>query len=257
MNTLRILVVNDDPGEAERLAGRLSDAHHTALPAIGLEEAAEALFVQRFDAVLLSPALPSEGIADFTAKLRTLERRQRTALPTPILSLSTKVPNGADWCPAGSDVDAYLAETFHPAALFEAVTGLAAGIARASGSSTQAKSQSPAFGVEQFRAQVGHDNDLMAEIIDLFLSEAPCQIVEMRDALAATEFERLARVAHTIKGSFATLHAEPARSHAQQLETAAKASDLTQCRQTLAALEHDLELLEPELLSLRKASNRP
>lgn len=252
MNTLRVLVVNSDPLESERLAGRLTNARHTALPASGLEEASEALLVQKFDAVLLGATLPSDGVADFTAKLRKLERSQRAATPAPVLSLSSRVPNGADWCTGERGVDAYLADSFQPAVLFEAVTSLAAAIARAGDQPVDASSEIPILEVEQFRAQLSNDDDLMGEIIDLFLSEAPGQIIEMREALAALDFQLLARVAHTIKGSFATLHAGLARSHAQQIETAAKECDATQCGQTLAALESDLEGLEPQLLKLRK-----
>ena len=253
MNTLRVLVVNSDFQEAERLAERLTDAQHTALPANGLEEATEALLVQKFDAILLGSALPTDGIADFTAKLRRLERNQRAAMPAPVLSLSSDVPNGAGWCAGESGVDAYLADSFQPAVLFETVSGLAAALASAE-PSVNASSELPFFEVGQFRAQVGHDDDLMAELIDLFLMEAPGQLVEMREALAANDFDRLARVAHTIKGSLATFYAVQARTHAQHLETAAKASDTAQARQTLSALEHDLELLEPQLLALRNAS---
>ena len=257
MNTLRVLVVNRDSQEAERLAALLADAHHTALPAADLEEASEALFVQKFDAVLLSSPLPSDGIAEFTAKLRKLESSQRTPVPTPVLSLSSQLPNGADWCAGEHGIDAYLADSFRPTVLLEAVTSLSAAIARAGNSSTDMASELPIFEVEQFRAQVCYDNNLMAEIIDLFLAESPGQVVEMCEALVASDFERVSRVAHTIKGTFAALHAVLARSHAQVLETASRNRDATLCRQTLSALERDLELLEPQLLSLRDAGTRP
>ena len=251
MKTLRVLVVNSDRQEAEHLAGRLTDAQHNALPAAGLEEASEALLVQKFDAVLLGSTLPSDGVADFTARLRKLERSQRAGTPAPVLSLSSRVPNGADWCAGEMGVDAYLADSFQPAVLFETVTGLAAAIARAGVPPVDALPEFPIFDVKQFRAQLSNDDDLMGEIIDLFLTEAPSQALEMREALAALDFERLGRVAHTIKGSFASLHAEQARLQAQQLETAAKGCAAGQCRQALSALEHDLEVLEPQLLSLK------
>lgn len=257
MNTLRVLVVDSDPAEAERLARVLADAHHAALPANGLEEASEALFVQKFDAVLLSPPLPSDGIAGFTAKLRALEKSQRTPMPTPVLCLSSQVPGGADWCAGERGVDAYLTDSFQPTALWEAVTSLAAAIARAPASSTEVAPEFPVFEVEQFRAQVCHDDELMGEIIDSFLSESPGQVVEMCEALAASDFERLSRVAHTIKGSFATLHAGVARSRAQDIETAAKNRDAAECAQKLSALERDLALLEPQLQALRNTCAQP
>lgn len=256
MTTLRVLVVNSDAEEAERLAKLLAGADHVALPTTGLEEAAEALFVQKFDAVLLSPPLPSDSIAEFTATLRNLESRQRSATPTPVLSLSPQLPNGAEWCTAELGIDGYLVDSFQPAALCQAVASLAASICRSNNSSARPSSELPVFEVEQFRAQVSQDNDLVCEIIDLFRSESPGQMIEMCEALAAGDFDRLSRVAHTIKGSFAALHAERARCHAQEIETLAKGHDAAECSRALSTLEHDLELLEPQLLSLRESASR-
>ncbi len=52
----------------------------------------------------------------------------------------------------------------------------------------------------------------------------------MHEALAGGEYERLSRVAHTIKGSFGSLHAEPARLHAGELEVLANTGDGEACR---------------------------
>lgn len=253
MNTLRVLVVNKDQEEAERLAGVLADANHTALPASGLEEASEALFVQKWDAVLLGSPLPWEGVAEFTAKLRQLESTQRAPGRTPVLSLSAQIPNGAEWCASEAEVDGYIAESFHPAVLFEAVRSLAAA-ANGSQPGPTRLSGLPVLDTERFREQLGFDEGLLVEIVDLFLAEGPQQVIEMHEALAIHEFERVSRVAHTIKGSLGTLHAAIARSHAQELELASKECDLGRCRHLLSALEYDLEVLEPQLLSLKNAA---
>lgn len=268
MSRLRVLVVNHDGPQAEQLAERLS-AEHSALPAGGFEEACEALVVQKFDAVLLGAQLPADGVQEFTAKLRELERSHKNAAPAPVLSLSAHVPDGKAWCahekgvtreqgvnghPAvEAPVDGYLAESFQPAVFLEAVTSLAGSIARCSGPSAQADPQLPVFEPDLFRDHVARDEDLMREIIDLFLGEAPSQIIELREAIASADFKLTERVAHTIKGSLATLHAEQARSRAQKLELAAKSADPAHCREFLSALEYDLEVLEPRLLALRAA----
>jgi HPt (histidine-containing phosphotransfer) domain-containing protein/CheY-like chemotaxis protein len=256
MNKLRVLVVNSDGQEAERLAGRLASADHAALPATGLEEASEALVVQKFDAVLLGSELPADAVQEFTAKLRELERFQRSAAPAPVLSISAQVPDGAGWCAGERGIDAYLAESFQPPALQEAVTNLAASLARCGEPAANIRPELPVLEIERFREQVGRDENLMREIIDLFLAEAPAQVSELREAIAAGDFERSARTAHTIKGSLATLHAQQARSDAHRLESASRAANIAQCRESLECLEHDLEILEPQLLSLRASSAR-
>ncbi len=250
MSRLRVLVVNENGSEAERVAGRLTTAQHSALAACGLEEASEALFVQKFDAILLGPELPADAVEEFTTKLRELERAQPGAAPAPVLSISAQIPDGRTWCAGDQGIDAYLAESFQASALIEAVTSLAAAIACGALPNREASVQLPVFEPERFREQVGQDADVMREIIELFLMEAPGQLIEMREAMCAGDLQRAGRVAHTIKGSLATLHAQQARAHAQQLESAAKVKDETQCRVSLSALERDLEILEPQLLLL-------
>jgi HPt (histidine-containing phosphotransfer) domain-containing protein/CheY-like chemotaxis protein len=255
MNKLRVLVVNSDGEEAERLAGRIASADHTALPATGLKEASEALGVQKFDAVLVGHELPADAVREFTEKLRELERRQRSSAPAPVLSISAQVPDGAGWCAGEQGIDAYLSESFQPPVLHEAVSSLAASIARGE-TAAKASSALPVFDIEQFRSQVAQDENLMREIIDLFLAETPAQMNELREAVAAADFERSARTAHTIKGSLAALHTEQARSNAQQLESASKEQHIVQCRQSLTCFERDLEILEPQLVSLRDSLPR-
>lgn len=254
MNRLRVLVVDSNGPEAERLADRLASADHSALPANGLEEASEALFVQKFDAVLLASELPRDGVKEFTAKLRELERGQRSAVPAPVLSISSEVPDGKPWCVGEHGIDAYLAESFLPLTLLEAVASLSASIARGTETGSNAIPELPLFEKEHFFDHVARDQNLMREIINLFLAEAPAQVIELREAVSARDFKRAVRVAHTMKGSLATLHAQSARSRAQQLETAAKDGNAGQCRESLSALEYDLEVLEPQLLSFRDST---
>ena len=91
------------------------------------------------------------------------------------------------------------------------------------------------------------------EIIDLFLEERATQMEDMSEALELGDFPRLSRAAHTIKGSFGSLHAPRARLRANDLEMAAKNGDDQICCRLLPALEEDLDELIPLLLMLRSA----
>ncbi len=243
MNTLRVLLVESDADESQRIFSALTDAKHAVLPAAGLDEASEALTIQKFDAVLLG-SLPPDGLNEFTARLRDTERNQRALGRTPVLSFAAQAPRDLA-------VDGYLPEKFEPATFSEAVASLARGLAGFEGASSGDSSRLPVFEVQGFKAQVAYDDDLVVEIIDLFLVERLAQVAEMRSALAEGKCDQLARVAHTIKGSLSSLHAALARSHAQELELAAKRQDLAACRSSLITLEADLDILEPLLLALR------
>ncbi len=234
MNTLRVLLIDGDAGEAERISCILREANHSVVPAAGCEEASEALFVEKFDAVLIGSPLPSDGLAEFTGRLREIEDRQRVVTRIPILSLSTDLADGSR--------------------LTEAVTNLARAVRGSSATPVSGGSELPIFESEKFQAQVGYDCDLLVEIIDLFLVESAEQMRELHEALAAGDYDRLARAAHTIKGSLGSLYAAAARHHAQELETGANTTDNDLCRQSLSALDGDLDAVLPQLLSLRDSS---
>jgi two-component system sensor histidine kinase/response regulator len=264
MNSLRFLLVDTDIRESERISSVLEEANHTVLPTHGLEEACDALDVERFDAVLLGSPFSPNALLEFKLKLREVEKRQRSFSHIPLLSFLEKTAerNARTGEPAGGldsagngDFDGYLDKPLDPAALTEAVTRLAQAVAHPTGEAGSDNFDDlPILDPEQFAEQVGGDSELMVEIIDLFLDEGRRQVVEMRESLAAGDWPLLSRVAHTIKGSLGSLHAMRAKAHAQDLETAAKDVTIDVCHRSFAALEEDLKVLEPELLALREAS---
>lgn len=249
MNSLRFLLVHRDPEQSEEIAARLAEANHTVMPTCGLDEAADALTVERFDAVLMDsvfrrPGVRKHGLPEFSAVLRGMEQNYKVGKRVPVIAID----DGSDietW------IDAVLPEPIDPQALTEQVMRLARAIAW----TTDNHSANGVDGVldpEKFREQVGSDTELMIEIIDLFLGERERQEPEMRKALETGDFDLLTRVAHTMKGSLGSLHAMRARSRAQELELLAKQADEDACRTVLDAFEADLAELEPLLLVLRE-----
>jgi HPt (histidine-containing phosphotransfer) domain-containing protein/CheY-like chemotaxis protein len=258
MNSLRFLLVHRSPAQSEQIAALLARANHSVLPASGLAEAADALTVERFDAVLLASEFHARELREFSAQLRQMEQAQRNPTHVPVIGLTrmhglqeSAGQNGAlDFAAGDAGLDALIPEPIDPNALTETVLKLAQAVS-SSGNNGTSEDCLGVLDPEKFKEQVGFDTELMVEIIDLFLDERQKQEPEMREALMAGKFELLCRIAHTIKGSLSSLHAMRAKSHAQDLEYAAKRGDEDVCWQSLAALEADLAELEPELLALR------
>jgi two-component system, sensor histidine kinase and response regulator len=253
MNPLRVLLVDGDRDELERISSALAGANHTVLPAAGFKEASEALYVERFDAVLLARPVPDAGLAEFTAKLRELDRSQRNSVRTPVLSIGGQITDVSSWSASrDAKVDGYLAERFEPAALTSAVENLARSVSKEPQPPSEAGPLDlPVLEPEKFREQVGYEDELMIEVIDLFLAECQQELPEMAEALARGDFSRLARIAHTIKGSLGSIHAPLARWRAQALETAAKERNSQLCQELLGVFERELDYLLPQLLALR------
>lgn len=256
-NPLRVLVIERHLDKLRRINTILEGAHYEVLSAGSFAEANEALQVQRFDAVLVGSPANSKEQAEFTAGLRNIERDRGVLTKTPVLLCSNSMPSDV-WQPTNEDgVDAYLPEEFVAATFTDAVLRLAKAVSPAIKMTGQTSgSDLPIFEPEKFQQQVAYDKDLLVEIIDLFLGERPTQVNEMRASLAASDFTRLSRVAHTIKGSLGSLYATQARVHAQELESAAKCADAQVCSFCLAVLEQDLNALEPRLIALRNSVNQ-
>lgn len=256
MDSLRVLFVDRDSPESEEICSVLMEASHLVLPAGSLDEACEALFVQRFDAVLLGASLPLNGLPEFSEKLRQVERNQRSSSRIPILSLSSPSAGAAPDPASVPLVDGYLPDPFEPVALTEAVRNLAKAVQGGGPASGGGSAELPVFAPDEFQEQVGYDPDLLIEIVDLFLAESGQQIPAMREALACTDYAQLRRLSHTIKGSLGSLHAARAKSRAQQLESAAANERKDACQALLAELEADLETLIPQIVAVRDGSDR-
>lgn len=213
------------------------------IPVIGLGEACEAISLQRFDAVVLGVSVEGQQLANLAQDLRSRNARSgdRTAL------FRVGSPSRRETIP----LDGHLPEGFGPDSLAQALASLSTAVNGPASAGGDAFSDLPVFELEEFEEQVGGDPEFITEIIDLYFSERERQIPEMRDVLAHQQYDALSRLAHTIKGSFGSLHATRARARAQELESAAKQHDSERCRKALIALDSDLAILEPQLVQLR------
>lgn len=211
--------MDGDRQESERVSTLLAHASHTVLQTKGLDEAAEALELERFDAVLLGTTVPPAALADFTARLRHLDERQRVFSRTAVLSIS-----------------GFALET-----LAEAVGKLSVDAPDQNVRAKDAAKGEPAiFAADEFREQCGEDRDFMAEIINLFLAEQEQQLLGMCDALAAEQYDRLAVLAHTLKGSLGALRAKRGQQQAQVLELAAKQKRGADCQDALPVFGREI-----------------
>jgi HPt (histidine-containing phosphotransfer) domain-containing protein/CheY-like chemotaxis protein len=250
MNSLRLLLVDSGSEKSDEISSSLAGANYTVLPTPSLDEAAEALAVEQFDAVLLASSFSASSLAEFSAKLRRVEQGQRSATRIPMLALESVSVAGSG--PEGCD--GYVHEPLDPVALTEAVRNLAAALGQPTDPRAASEIENlPVLEPEKFEEQVGYDNDLMVEIIDLFLEERKGQVLGMEDCVANADWDSLSKIAHTIKGSLGSLHASRAKSRAQELESAARHNQVETSLLAHRQLVRDLETLEPQLLELRDA----
>jgi two-component system sensor histidine kinase/response regulator len=92
--------------------------------------------------------------------------------------------------------------------------------------------------------RVEGDEELLAEMIQLYVEDAPRALITMRSALKQGDLHAVERAAHSVKGSSASLAAKTAAEAALRLEQDAKRGDVAGAEASLASLESALgELL--------------
>ena len=110
------------------------------------------------------------------------------------------------------------------------------------------------FDREALLDRLDGDLRLAHDLITTYLEESPAMHAGLRAALESNEPSKLERVAHTLRGTLATVSAPAATRLADQLETSSRDGDLSSGRGRAAELEVELDLLEQTLRTyLREA----
>lgn len=89
------------------------------------------------------------------------------------------------------------------------------------------------------------DDSFLKEVIDIYLSDTPKRLAEIKECLASGDAQRLNRAAHSIKGSSSNLGAKKVIDLAKSIEEKSKES--------LDNLEEDIAQLESSFVEVKAA----
>jgi two-component system sensor histidine kinase/response regulator len=95
--------------------------------------------------------------------------------------------------------------------------------------------------------RVEGDEELLAEIVRLFLDELPRALEELKVAGKLDDLKALGRAAHKLRGALGNLCAAPATAAALKLEQSADGDDTPAARRELARLRFELDRLKAPL----------
>jgi two-component system, sensor histidine kinase and response regulator len=241
---MMVLVCEGDEREAQRISSVLNAAGHNCSVVTDAQAALEAVFLERFDAVLVGRTIPPEATCALRDQLRELETLQSDRGSLPLLTVAS--------CTGAPGAEISLPEHFEAADFQRAIVNLAAQIPTRHSEKDAHREPLPVFEAAEFEEQCAQDRDLMLEILELSAAERDKQVPDMEAALARADFDRLARIAHTLKGSLGSLHAPAAHRRAHDLEMAAKACLPAESAELLAAFIPELDTLQQELSKYRE-----
>jgi two-component system, sensor histidine kinase and response regulator len=251
---LNVLVADDDSvNRTVALHMLQKQGHRVTVVADGIEAAAMHE-KEAFDLLLLDVQMPGMSGLEVTATIR--ERERDTGKHVPIIALTAHaLERDRDRCLA-TGMDAYICKPLKAEALFETIDQL-------TGAEVQVTIETPAPTVAALAVldrkaaldHVGGEPELLQEIVRLHQAEGPRLVTQLREALSRNDVAQIARLAHRLKGSLATMGARASADAAGRLETLGRGPSMDQAvdhRLELAVveLEEELERLNPELASL-------
>ncbi len=91
------------------------------------------------------------------------------------------------------------------------------------------------------------DEELLLDIIEVFLGDAPDQLTRIRQGFAEGDLKTVEKGAHSLKGASSNIAAEPLREAAQQLEWAARKGRAAAARAHFAEVQYQWHRLKKYL----------
>jgi two-component system, sensor histidine kinase and response regulator len=252
---LNILLAEDNVVNQRVAIGILERRGHAVQPVINGKEALDALACERFDLVLMDVQMPEMDGLEAAAAIRRKE--QETGEHIPIIAMTAHAMKGDRERCLAAGMDDYLAKPVEPTALRAVVERW--GAAPNSNGPQQAKEPAKillqekqaiptdVFDIAALRARVEDDLELLAEMIELYLTSSPLILTEIEAAVAARDCNKITRGAHTLKGVLMNMCATTCAEAALQLEMVGTSGEVERADQLLASLKHEFKHLQDVL----------
>ena len=105
--------------------------------------------------------------------------------------------------------------------------------------------------VEEMRRRLADDDELIADVIRLFLEECPARVHAIAAALESADAGQVQTVAHALRGSASMLAAHGVANAAHTLESLGDSHDLVTARAHFPALVEEMDRLIGALQELQ------
>jgi PAS domain S-box-containing protein len=210
-------------------------------------EALEALSRVRYAAVLMDVQMPEMDGYEATAEIRRLEEGE--GRHTPIIAMTANAMQGDREQALGAGMDDYIPKPVKADEL-EAVldrwvskSDEATVLDPGEGSGTREHSaedpldRSVLAGLREL--QVEGEPNILNELMDLFLTDVPPQLVALREAAEASDAHAVERIAHTLMGSCGNMGAVRMGAICAELEEIGRTEDLAAAPVRISRLEEE------------------
>ena len=245
VSSVRILLAEDNAVNQKVALRLLEKLGYRADVVWNGREVLAALERQPYDIVLMDVQMPELDGLDATRSI--CERWPQENRPHIVAMTANALPEDREACFAAGMND-YVAK---PIREHELAAALKRAPLRQDGARGPADSQ---FSFEAAALQNLRDlggAEFLAEVVDLFLAEAPTLIASLRSSLQRQDADELRRAAHTLKSNGSTLGAAAFAEMCRVVEQRAKDGRLDGLAQEVERIEQEYGTLQEALASLR------
>lgn len=192
------------------------------------QAALELLAKHSYDLVLMDCQMPVMDGYEATRLLREREMSIADTSRTPVVALTAHATTEARETCLTAGMDDYLSKPFNRTALKEMLTRWLGSASTSEMALQQAKTAinvalpEACWDEAVMLELLEGDEDLLIELIELFIESVPARLDELNGALAKDDLQGVVSVAHALMGMTGQFYAETAKTCAAQLEYSAR-----------------------------------
>ena len=249
-HSLRVLLAEDNLVNQKLARRMLERMGHVVQVARNGEEALRLAEESVFDLILMDIQMPLLDGIEATKEIRLREKAQGGH--TPIIAMTAYAMAGDKEKCMAAGMDGYVPKPINSQELFQRIEEVTAKYPGGVRSTDMSAAHAPAIGKNGILEQMGDDHEFLREIVDLFLTESPRLLTEVRLALEQGDSGRIERAAHSLNGCVSNFGAKGAQKAALLVETLGRLGDLERAPLAILDLEKEIALVREDLLNVQR-----
>jgi two-component system sensor histidine kinase/response regulator len=239
VRSLRVLLAEDNAVNQKFVVHVLEKRGHNVRVVCNGREALSALEEGGFDLVLMDVQMPEMGGFEATAEIRSRERV--TGGHQPVIAMTAHAMKGDRERCLEAGMDDYISKPIQASRLFELIECHVG-----ADESSEVPSDS-GFNSQQACDRLGGDEELLQELVRVFVDEWPRWRQELTDAIAGGDLPRVRRLGHTVKGALGHFALKQAESAALRLETLPPECNPAEADEAYGVLTSEIARALPQL----------
>ena len=240
---LRVLVAEDNHINQKVTTSLLKKLGHRADVVANGKEAFEAYQLVPYDLVLMDLQMPEMDGFEACYQIRNLERQKGGHILV-VAATAHAMKGDKEKCLAAG-MDDYISKPINPTELKAVIERTTTGTSH-SLAAAHSTDRPNVLDLDDALAQVEGDNELLSEVIQLFMEQYPELLEEIQQSLSRADLQSVSRAAHTLGSSAGQIGAQKTLLVARKLEQLSRDGEASE-------VPDALEELKKELLSLTTA----